>query len=387
MKLSYSYIAFFIFLIFNFFDFVFYSLSNRFGIYVPVGFAGVLMSFLLLAKVVVFNSKDKLKFSLLALFFLLPSLILILSRYSEVKDIYLWFKMASSYAFGLFFARYLLAYGSKDKTFLFFIFVVSVFFLLFLIADYSVEEHENYLRIAISFSFLSILLLSFVKRVYHQILIFIVSVVCLYSIGSRFALLSYVFCFVFMNLYFSKNIKLFMWFCFLSVLLFVVYKFALSAYLELESIHSNRFLRLVFERENDTSLNSRNYLSEWAWEVFKKNVWFGEYKYYRAIESEGSYAHNFISYWAELGVLGMLMSAFIFVINIRALLSLRADFRGPNRVFVKFLTMAILVQMLGFLFAKYYGWGITYFVTGMSFFYLSLRKYENNLPSPTSARS
>lgn len=388
MKLSYSYFAFFIFLIFNFFDPVFYGVYNRFGIYVPVGFIGILFSFILLARLFFIRNKNDVKISLIALLFLAPVISVFASDYGAIKDIYGWFKLSGNYAFGVFFALYLFCYGKKDEKVIVSCFVFLIVFLLGFITRYDLEGDENYLRIATSISFLSILSLSIVESSFWRVLIFVSSVVCLYVIGSRFALLSYVLSVIFVSLYFSKSIKLILVFVFITAAMFITHKIALNAYLQLDSVHSNRFLRLLFESESDTSLNGRKYLSEWAWDIFRENIWFGKYKYYRAMESEGSYAHNFISYWAELGVLGILMTVSVFFINAKALFTIRIDFNNPNKIkraLLKFLALSILIQMLGFLFAKSYVWEVTYFVTGMSFSYLILRKYENNLPPSTAA--
>ncbi len=138
--------------------------------------------------------------------------------------------------------------------------------------------------------------------------------------------------------------------------------FAYTYFLALENVHQHRLLRLFFSSSLDTSLAARLPLNAQAWSVFKENPVLGDYQYYAATGSQGGYAHNFLSLWSELGMLGVAISVVMIGTALRAVGRCR---RRVDEAKIGFAFVTAVALVLGMLFAKSYHWTVMYFVFGV----------------------
>lgn len=364
-----SHIAFAAFLLIFFFDALLYSNSGYFGFSLPVGFVGVVLSFLLIP----FYILQKGVGASIRLFFLLllplPIILIFLTGHGELADLYFWCRALAIFIMGYYSMNILLHVDvAKRKN-------IYVYLLLFscIIFIFIKGTGENYLRISDGLTIFSFYIISLVKSRMAFFVLSTITAVALFYIGSRFGLLAYMLS-VLLLFYVRLNFRSQIFLLVLSIpALFSVYYFLLYQYSLVTNIHNNRLLRLIFERENDTSLQVRNTLLNDAIEVFENNILLGEYKYYLNNGSGGGYSHNFFSFWAELGILGVFISLSLFILIFNTLyISYKKIGIAPQYYSFPFLVTSL--ALMGFLFSKGYVWSLLYFSCGLSLSFLLIDK-------------
>lgn len=145
--------------------------------------------------------------------------------------------------------------------------------------------------------------------------------------------------------------------------LLVVYVKLKNYFLTLSSIDDNRILRLVFATNQDSSLIQRNMMLEWSIKIFKENPILGKYKYYYGDGRVGSYAHNFMSFWSELGVVGITQTLVIALLCIKSLFLLRQYKENVPNI-IEYSAYISLLVLLGLIASKSYLWPTYYLSIG-----------------------
>ena len=369
-------------------DSIFYFLGDFTGFDVPVGILGIVLAGLCIPCF----SKDLglplIGFFTYALLVLFLIIVTVASSNSSWLDLYFWLRAVALFVSGYLVYKFFVEFNVKKYLPLFyFIFLV----LLFISIAFEIPDETNYLRVSGGALLLSLFILA-IEDSRFRVLIFIPLVfLMLYKFESRFSIISFFFavlCYVFVISGRFTRLSLLI---FIPLSMMVGYQIGNYYFQELDSIHAVRLLRLIYETENDTSLNARSELSSEALNIFTENPLLGEFKYYRSGGSGGGYAHNFLSYWAEFGLIGIFFTLFAFFAFIfsflKSLCLLKLKRPGPRAAF-----LCSVVFVLGFLFAKSYVWSYTYWFIGFSLGFISnsnlsgYRKYEYNLPPSPSLK-
>lgn len=187
------------------------------------------------------------------------------------------------------------------------------------------------------------------------------SLACLYAVGSRYSLGVMAIAATSLGLLRHRlHTRLALVFISASIVGLGIL-FAYQRFLGLRNVHDDRLLRLLFASDLDTSLSVRNTLSEQAWSVFLEHPLLGDYRYYLEDGGRGDYAHNLLSLWSELGVLGVVLSVLLIGTAAGALWRSR---RRLNEAVVGFAFLMAVNLMLGMLFAKSHLWTVMYFAFG-----------------------
>jgi hypothetical protein len=366
-----SHIAFVAFLLIFVMDA--YSYAFFYEQRLPIGFMGVLLAFLLVPFFISQRSHGFYGQQAIALLILFPIIFAYISGKGNVSDIYFWFKALSFFVMGYYFVKILYQPASSlDFT----VTTTLLFFLCVLIVIYGVEG-ENYLRVSDAVILFSFYVISSVRSRALYVAIMSVTIMALYLIGSRFGLVSYlvaVSALFFIRLKFTGRFLLLA----LSVpIVFIAYSFLYDQFLLVDNINNNRLLRLIFETDQDTSLIARLTYHENAIQIFKQSYLIGDYKYYLDQGSTGEYAHNFLSFWSELGFLGVLISFLFFYLTSKTLIISYNEIRNEKRLY-GFLFLITVYFIFAFLLAKSYTWMPLYFIVGVCFSYLAASNIKFN---------
>lgn len=100
-----------------------------------------------------------------------------------------------------------------------------------------------------------------------------------------------------------------------KIILIIPVIMTMIVYLDLLSyLYNNRIWELINDFESSTSLNARFETIIYAFETIKNNFLLGEYASYIYTMGLGYYAHNLISAWVDLGLIGFLMYLSILII-------------------------------------------------------------------------
>lgn len=360
-------------------DLLFYGATSRGFTSIPVGFLGniLITSFIVLIPFLLCSRKNWSLFSISKLNWILISVvflffILIISRVSLSDnfiafDLYFWWINFTKFILGIFFAKII----SDDRIQ---IYKLSLTFILYFSAflfSFPALEDYNYLRSGDSLLILSLLLLVITKKFYFVFSIFILSLITFYMVDSRAALFLFL---VGSSLIFIKRYP-FKYIIPIVIIGFISLSYILyQLYANVSNINNNRLVRIIFERENDTSFLSREFLHDKAIEVFLKNVWLGDYAYYRQGDNAGYYSHDYWSFLSEFGILGVLIIVGIFIIAILNLILINK--KKDNLSQLAFSLSIILI--VGITFAKSYSWGLLYFIIGFLIFRLTNLKRLNS---------
>ena len=69
----------------------------------------------------------------------------------------------------------------------------------------------------------------------------------------------------------------------------------------------SRFFALLMEGSGDASVVERASYQELAWQAVLESPMLGNYGHYEHVASSGAYAHNWLSAWVDLGLMGLLL--------------------------------------------------------------------------------
>lgn len=152
-----------------------------------------------------------------------------------------------------------------------------------------------------------------------------------------------------------------------AILCFMLYGVGYYLMLSVDNINNYRLLRLIYASDQDTSLNVRSSLLSDAVDVFTNNPLLGSYRYY-ASYGEGLYAHNFMSFWSELGLSGVVFLATILTVS---LMAFKLASKVRSNTLGRFVILINVSLMLGVVFAKSYHWQMIYYFSGINVFYIS----------------
>lgn len=121
-----------------------------------------------------------------------------------------------------------------------------------------------------------------------------------------------------------------------------------------ELFPDNRFIALLLEGSNDASAVERSIYAAMAWRAIQESPVLGDYGHYEYVASAGAYAHNWLSVWVDLGLVGLFLFVLLHLIAARtatlnyrlAILSGDSSRKRQAAFGVGLLTMVIIFNLL-----------------------------------------
>lgn len=364
-KFNINALAMFAFLLIFPLDYIAYTLGHIGFPSIPIGFFGAALSF---ALIVIFFLNKGLRITDLFIFLFLGSFVffIVLAQNAERMDYLYWAKTIGIFFTGLMMYDYFKQKNSLSFKYisLFLLIIMSIFTLMY-------TPDGNYLRLSDAFVITSLFLISYQKRFFVTLLTVAISSFALYEIGSRAGVLIYTFIAIIL-IYVKYGFRRFSFF--LPPALYVLYQFVMSLNDSITNYNDNRLLRLLFSSDTDTSLNLRKTFNELGYQEFVNHPILGNFGYYRNIYGEGSYAHNYISYLAEFGIIGiafLILLVGLYVVFVIQNFKLRTNYN----LFIFALSTFCIIGLAS---AKSYYWIAPFLALGLLYRAVSTGKYWKN---------
>jgi len=235
---------------------------------------------------------------------------------------------------------------------------------------YSIEIGEKsglYLFLGDTFAIYSLIIISITKKNSYKIINFFIGILALYSISSRMSLIAYVvtvILYIAIQIVKSKYKKIaFGAFIFLIVLATLIYfnQDEIIKYLS-ESAPNSRVFSLLYLGKEDASVTGRSYLMQVGLAELKNNWFFGRFLYEVYFFGDtGYYIHNFLSIWAEYGLIPFLF--FIIYISYNFIKVTHMQLLNKGR-FDNIMFLLACFTILSILFGRSYNFSYIWFVIG-----------------------
>ena len=157
--------------------------------------------------------------------------------------------------------------------------------------------------------------LVFVRNRIFRWLGFFVVISVLFLIGARSEIVGAVIFFaVFETVNSENSVHVIFWAALFTILGIFIFFISFDALVDI--FPDNRLLLLFLEGANDGSVKERFVNQDLAWISISENPFFGDYGHYEMESSAGAYSHNWLSVWVDLGAIGLLLFAIVFVVAI-----------------------------------------------------------------------
>lgn len=364
-KFNINLLAFFAFLLIFPLDYIAYVSSSVISFGFPIGFLGTVLSFILIG---IFFLNKKIKFTDIYMCGLLGGFVffILLSQNSLAVDYLFWFKTVGIFFTGMILVDY---FNQKNNTAI--KYVIGFLFLVMSLLVLKYSPDGNYLRLSDAFVLTSLFLISYQKRFFLTLITIAISGYALYLIGSRAGLMIYSLIAVIL-IYIKFGFIRFS--IFIPPVIYALILFIIELNSTMVRYGDNRFLRLIFDSEEDTSLNVRKELNEFGYNTFLQNPILGDFGIYRRFYGEGAYAHNYLSFLSDFGIWGGVFLFILIWFYIRfCILNFRV--RTDYNIFI-FSTSTF--GILGVAVAKSYYWLIPFFALGLLYRAISTKKVKNN---------
>lgn len=212
-----------------------------------------------------------------------------------------------------------------------------------LMINFSLIKDEEmtaiYLEMGKGYATLSMLALYVTKkRRFLSLLITLVSIMVLFFINSRASLYIYILTLIFPMIYYQYYRLAIVVGC---VLLF----FLLPFFVDMDMLMNSRVLRLILHLDQDTSLHARNLFMQQELSALWEHWFWGDYFGYYKRWSLGGYIHNYLSFWAQYGLIPFIMICFLIFyslkVHIRYFFKYKEKVMFQNMVFLYALVLII----------------------------------------------
>ncbi|MGJ7558863.1 hypothetical protein ACSFBI_33345 [Variovorax sp. RB3P1] len=164
------------------------------------------------------------------------------------------------------------------------------------------DDIATYQGFARSFIFAAVVLVAFTEKFSRRFLLYAVCLPSLYLSIARSEFFGFIF-FAFVFELVSSKRSIFA----LGIAAVVAISFYLSLNLFSEILPENRVLMLLLDQQGDTSGGARLDFTSQAITTIMNNPILGAYASYVEDFSSGSYAHNILSAWVDLGAIGFFL--------------------------------------------------------------------------------
>lgn len=167
-------------------------------------------------------------------------------------------------------------------------------------------ESATYQGLARAFLLTSAIGLLTARTIWQRSLFYVPVVAVLFLLGARSELLGAVILFLVFELLLAENkvaaMSSLIGTACVSILVFYFFFDSI-----LDTFPESRFLALLIQGVDDGSVVERIQQQTMAWEMVANSPITGSYGYYQAAASVGSYAHSWLSVWADLGLFGLIL--------------------------------------------------------------------------------
>jgi len=196
---------------------------------------------------------------------------------------------------------------------IFYFSVDGSFYLALLEESINPESVATYQGFARSYLLTFVILIPFIKNILIRAVIYSIAISSLFLNSARTELVALIFLIPIIEVYYAKHKT----FIILGIFI-LVSLVALNFSYILDALPHNRILELA-DLSHSTSANLRHYLMEQAIQTITSHPFLGDYASY----APGSYAHNILSAWVDLGLFG-----FIYLLILLTLPALELLFNG-----------------------------------------------------------
>jgi hypothetical protein len=181
-----------------------------------------------------------------------------------------------------------------------------------LISENNESKAATYQDLARSFLITSAVGLTAVNSKFWRWFGYAMSVAVLFILGARSEIFGAIFLFVIFEVSISRSplvaIVVIMIICTLSVIL--IY----SSLEQLEDFFpNNRLIGLILLSGGDASVVERSQYQLIAWQAVMDSPLIGDYGHYGISSTAGAYAHNWLSVWVDLGLVGILLFFLLYI--------------------------------------------------------------------------
>lgn len=179
----------------------------------------------------------------------------------------------------------------------------------------------NYLRLAESLVFLSVLALVTCDNRKLQQLVFLISIFSLALVGSRtalfgFALVFFLFLLVRYGIFYCFKVSL-VYLLGMAALMAMGVRLFVSQFVHIvDEMMQSKIVRLLLIPEEDTSLEARIEFFIKGLERIKNNILVGDFKGQLEYGIFGHYVHNFFSYWSQFGMVAFVLFTALMVMGL-----------------------------------------------------------------------
>lgn len=342
-------------------DAVFYTFRTVYGVRLPpVGLPMALMIWVLLLPHIRLIKGKKLDPILVFVAFLISGAFCAsFSPFFDYQWLPLYFWYVTFLVLGYHFSQVILLKDQLTKRLIVTFSLFSSTVLILILKDgflYSVYTF-NYLRTASSIFYISLLSITITKNRTLIFFIYIATAVAFFYINSRtsfYLWLSLPMLFFIVSFRFSVRTAVYG--LVLALITFLIWRNI--DYLEIDS--NIRIFRLIFNSEQDTSLQGRLFANSAGWEQIIDNPILGYYNGFLVYADEGLYIHNILSYWHQFGLL-----AFVFLLVMIGF-AVNKAFNLPNHVMGIYLKLSLVTSIIGLIMAKSFASNDIFFLIGLS---------------------
>lgn len=92
-----------------------------------------------------------------------------------------------------------------------------------------------------------------------------------------------------------------------------------------EIFPENRLLFLLAQGTDDGSVSERQVLQGYAWSTIQAHPLMGDFGHYESLGGAGAYAHNLLSAWVDLGVVGLILIIAAFWVSVAGIIATATD--------------------------------------------------------------
>ncbi|MBD1227551.1 O-antigen ligase family protein, partial [Xenorhabdus griffiniae] len=184
---------------------------------------------------------------------------------------------------------------------------------------------------------------------FFKFIFFILSTLILLLLGARSELLVYVLCIPFFYIINTKKHIQTMLFLLIPIILFI---FSTNLSFIIEIIPESRITDLFENKEKATSIIARIRLLNNGMNSILDNPILGDYGSYTLLPGQGigSYIHNILSAWVNLGILGFMIQVLLLLFLIKGIF----DFKNHPSNISKFYISLAFSTILMLIFSKQY---------------------------------
>ncbi len=340
-------------------DSISYLTGFHFGLSIPIGFFGYVTGVVLFFKNFKIESGFILFYFWLFVFLIWYNFVVFFSVTSELSDLFYSVKVLGYIGVGGALALYVKKVKKNSHVFNSLLLAAMVFTTYLSTEVFSVGvEDFNYLRVADAVALSGYFLLSRIESKLFNHVFFVAISIALFILGSRFSFFTFLSVYMLVVFTVGYNFRGRA----ISILLLAIVVVNIAPLAEhWES--GGRIINLLLSPTDDSSFSARKTLNDVGENVIATHFFTGDFGYYRVEGNAGGYIHNFQSYTADFGVVGLLFSFVIFFYLVKLLYNYVIE----KDTVSSFLPLCfILYALIGFLFAKSWNYYALFFCLGFA---------------------